>query len=171
MLVAAELFLMQKFFEDTAKSANETTKDGCKIKASIPIPWFYSEAINNPVYSSKWCEAIHLELQNLLAFGTWHVIKKPALDGTHIVSCHWVFDIKTGPDSQIECFKAHLVAQGFSQEYRCDYEATFSPVMRLETLQTLLALAVMFRMIAHLLDATNVVFLIVLSYFIVIQFM
>ena len=37
--------------------------------------------------------------------------------------------------------KARLVAQGFNQEERIDYEETFAPVVRLESIQMLFAFA------------------------------
>ena len=72
MLVAAELFLVNEDLEDSVKSTNESsTKDGRKIKTRVPIPRSYPEAMNDPIYGSKWREAIHVELRNHLAFGTW----------------------------------------------------------------------------------------------------
>ena len=38
--------------------------------------------------------------------------------------------------------KARLVAQGYSQEERIDFEETFAPVARLEAIRILLAFAV-----------------------------
>ena len=45
-------------------------------------------------------------------------------------------------DGSIERYKARLVAQGFSQKYGDDYDKTFCPVVRLESLHALIALAV-----------------------------
>ena len=70
------------------------------------------------------------------------------------MSC-WVFDLKVGPDGQIEHFKARLVARGFSQEFSKDYNDTFAPVIHLESLRVLFTLAATYGLIAHLMDATN----------------
>ena len=66
------------------------------------------------------------------------------LEGREAVGCKWVFLRKKDENGNIEAYKARLVAQGFSQKPGMDYSdtGTFAPVMRFETLQTMLALAV-----------------------------
>ena len=56
-----------------------------------------------------------------------------------MVSCKWIYEIKTRSDGSIERYKAHLVAKGFTQEYRIDYEETFAPVARISSIHALLA--------------------------------
>jgi hypothetical protein len=63
--------------------------------------------------------------------------------------------VKFSADGRIERFKARLVARGFSQREGLDFEDTFAPVIRLESLRILFALAAHYGLTAHLLDATN----------------
>uniref|UniRef100_A0A2N9G6P0 Reverse transcriptase Ty1/copia-type domain-containing protein n=1 Tax=Fagus sylvatica TaxID=28930 RepID=A0A2N9G6P0_FAGSY len=46
-------------------------------------------------------------------------------------SHRWVYKIKTRSDGTVDCYKARLIAKGFTQEYGIDYEETFAPVARL----------------------------------------
>lgn len=54
----------------------------------------------------------------------------------------WVYKIKTRVDRFVECYKACLVAKGFSQECSIDYEETFAPAARLTSVRSLLAIFV-----------------------------
>ena len=49
---------------------------------------------------------------------------------------------KTGADGTTECYKALLVAQCFSQKHGLDYDETFSPVVRTESVHSMIALAI-----------------------------
>lgn len=44
------------------------------------------------------------------------------------MSCKWVYKIKKCLGGSIEMYKARLVVQGFLQQYRLDYDETFSSV-------------------------------------------
>ena len=66
-----------------------------------------------------------------------------------------MFKKKTGSDGLVECFKARLVAKGITQEHGKDYDETFCPVVRQESLRTLIAMSVKCGMKLHLVDVTT----------------
>ena len=105
-------------------------------------PSSYAEATHpdNP-HSSKWIEAINAELNSLKEHDTWTIVPRPP-KGTLVVSCKWVWRIKTKADGSVERYKARLVARGFTQTHGVDFNETFAPVTRLDTLRLLTAMAV-----------------------------
>ena len=108
-----------------------------EVIARVKIPRTYKEAVNDPKYSKKWRAAMAEEMLTLHENQTFKEVIAP--DGANIVSCKWVYTIKTDNDNNIERFKARLVARGFSQVYGEDYHQTFAPTVRMDTLRLFLA--------------------------------
>nr|GFA08513.1 hypothetical protein [Tanacetum cinerariifolium] len=53
----------------------------------------------------------------------------------------WLFKKKTDMDGNVHIYKAHLVAKGYTQTLRIDYEVTFSPVADIRAIKILIAIA------------------------------
>src|SRR6266436_6182710 len=87
----------------------------------------------------EWEKAIQSKLNMLCEKGTWKMAELP--EGRKAIGNQWVFTKKFDNQGKLSRYKARLVAQGFSQIPGQDFEATFSPVMRMDSLQTLLAIA------------------------------
>ncbi|KAF7570475.1 hypothetical protein PtrM4_104770 [Pyrenophora tritici-repentis] len=56
-----------------------------------------------------------------------------------MVDSKWVFTVKTNLDGTVERFKARLVARGFTQVHGTDYNETFAPTVRMDTLRLFMA--------------------------------
>ena len=80
------------------------------------------------------------ELDQLRKRGTWILTEKPA--NAIPINNKWVFTKKYNKDSDLLRYKGRLVVKGCAQRPGQDYTETFSPVVRLETLRAILALAV-----------------------------
>ena len=116
-------------------------------------PQTFDEAINHPTYKEKWEEAIQVEYQSLLDNQTWTLVPLP--EGRKTVGCKWIFRHKLGADGNIERFKARLVAKGFTQTYGIDYNETFAPVAKLQSLRLLLAIAAIEDLEVHQMDVKS----------------
>ena len=84
---------------------------------------------------------------------TWDLVPMPP--GANPISCKWIYKIKTKSDSFIEQYKICLVAKGFTQEYGIDYEETFSPVVKMTSIRTLIAFAAARRWSLYQMDVKN----------------
>ena len=93
------------------------------------------------------------ELNSLDENDVWDLMKLPP--GRKTVGSKWVFKKKTGADGKVERYEARLVAQGFTQKYGMDYDETFCPVVRLESLRMLIALSVQQNLKLQQVDVTT----------------
>jgi hypothetical protein len=59
-----------------------------------------------------------------------------------LIDCKWVYRIKRRADGTVGRYKARLAAKGFKQRYGINYEDTFSPVVKIATIRTVLAISI-----------------------------
>jgi hypothetical protein len=104
--------------QDVVEEAMETAMNAAAmstphtVEHPIRIPRTYDDAINDPIYGSKWHEAIRTELRQLIMNGTFHEVQKPP--NANVVTAKWVFAVKYALNGGVERFKARLVARGFT---------------------------------------------------------
>lgn len=96
-------------------------------------PTSYQEAVASP-NKSKWEEAMQAEMRSLERNNVWELVELP--EDRKVVGSKWVYKVKVDGDGWFERYKARLVAQGFSQRRGDDYDETFSPVVCMESLRT-----------------------------------
>ncbi len=115
-------------------------------------PTTVREALSGP--NAEQCrEAMQHEINSLQEHDVLEFTE--LLKGRKAVGCNWVFKIKRNADGSVERFKARLVAQGFSQRYGVDYDETFSPVVRFESIRTVVVLAVQRGLKLHQMDVIS----------------
>jgi hypothetical protein len=78
------------------------------------------------------------EYSSLLQNNTWELTPLPP--SRTAISCKWTYKLKYDSSGQIDCFKARLVARGFTQQYGIDYTETFSPVAKFDSIRTFLSI-------------------------------
>ncbi len=94
------------------------------------------QALESP-QKARWKEAMETEMHSLQSNNVWELVELP--EGRKAVGSRWVFKVKRNEHGKVERYKARLVAQGFTRVKGADYDETFSPVARLESLRTLVA--------------------------------
>jgi len=133
----------------STKRLSEPLKTFVQELSSCHPPTNIYEALKD----SKWTQAVKEEMEALLKNETWTLVPLPK--GKKTVGCKWVFSIKHKADGSIDRYKARLVAKGYTQTYGIDYQETFSPVAKLNTVRVLLSLAVNRDWQLHQFDVKN----------------
>jgi len=113
------------------------------------VPRNIQEALDDP----NWKLAVMEEMNALRRSGTWEIVNLPR--DKKIVGCKWVFTIKYKVDGNVDRYKARLVAKGFTQTYGIDYQETFAPVAKINSIRVLLSLAVNSDWPLYQLDVKN----------------
>ena len=93
------------------------------------------------------------EYRSLMANDTWDLIPLPK--GRKIVRCKWVYRTKYASDGSVEILKARLVAKGFSQVEGIDYNETFSPVAKMNSIRLVLSLSALHNWELHQMDVKS----------------
>ena len=65
----------------------------------------------------------------------------PRPKDTHVIGTRWIFKNKTDENDEIVRNKSRLEAQGYTQVEGIDFDESFAPVARLESIQILLSIA------------------------------
>ena len=92
-------------------------------------------------------------MESLHSNNVWNLVELPKDRKT--VGSKRVFKRKVGVDGSVERHKARLVAQGFSRRHGLDYDKTFCPVIRFESVRTVNTLAAQNNLKLHQMDVTK----------------
>jgi hypothetical protein len=97
-------------------------------------PFRVEEALQDP----DWVLAMQEELNNFKRNEIWSLVPCPK---QNVMGTKWVFRNKQDEHGVVTRNKARLVAKGYAQVAGLDFEETFAPVARLESIRILLAYA------------------------------
>ena len=145
---------------DSDESAPKTTRVMLALAAleadnaqNIPTPLTYAKAVGDPVWGEMWKDAIKAELTALAVNSTWKEVIP--LKNANIVMSKWVFKPKMHTNGSLDKLKARVVARGFSQMHDINYEDTFAPTVKFDTLCVFLALVALKDLECHQVDVNN----------------
>lgn len=101
------------------------------------VPNNYDE-LKNRTDKNLWGEAINKEIKSIIEANTWKSVVKPK--NTEILDTKWVYTYKPLENEKENQYKARLVVRGFVQKETFNYDELYSPVAKLSTIRTLLAI-------------------------------
>ena len=112
-------------------------------------PQTFEEAVARPD-GDQWEQAARVEYDSIIKNKTWALVDLPP--ERKAIGCKWVFKIKYNAAGDVDRYKARLVAKGFSQTQGVDFNETFAPVAKFNSIRILLALAAQRDLEAHQMD-------------------
>src|SRR4051812_4802485 len=99
---------------------------------------------------NDWRQVMDEEYTLLLKNKTWSIVNLPRRCGT--IGCQWIYKLNLKLNSNVEHFKACLVTKGYSQEKGIDYQETFAPVVKFNSIRLLLTLTLTHNLKLHQMD-------------------
>jgi hypothetical protein len=94
--------------------------------------------IEDALRDLDWVVAMQEELNNFTRNEVWHLVPCP---NQNVLGTKWVFCNKQDEHGVVTGNKAQLVVKGYSQIEGLDFDETYAPVARLESIRILLAYA------------------------------
>jgi hypothetical protein len=109
-------------------------------------PYSFEEEL----YKKVWKDSMVEEYTYIMRNDVWDILTR--LEGKKVVSSKWLYKIKCVADSSIEKFKARFLARGFSQKEELDYEKTFSPVAKYDSIRVVIYITSVMKWRIHEMD-------------------
>nr|GEX63735.1 retrovirus-related Pol polyprotein from transposon TNT 1-94 [Tanacetum cinerariifolium] len=93
--------------------------------------------VNEALGDETWIVVMQEELNQFIANNVWELVPQPR--NMSVIGTNWVFRNKLDENGIVSRNKARLVAQGYNQQEGIDYDKTYAPIARLESIRILLA--------------------------------
>ncbi|GKB00853.1 retrovirus-related pol polyprotein from transposon TNT 1-94 [Tanacetum coccineum] len=109
-------------------------------------PKNFKQAMTEP----SWIDAMQEEIHEFERLEVWELVSCP--DNMFLIKLKWIYKVKTDESSGVLKNKARLVVQGFRQEEGIDFEESFAPVARIESIRIFVANAAHKNMTIYQMD-------------------
>ena len=110
--------------------------ENCYFSLYVTEPSCFKEAVQTQAWKNAMLKEMQAIEQNISNMG---IGESTGRKGTHWTQ--WVFKIKRHADGIIQHYESRLAAKGYAQNQGIDYDGTFSPIARFETVRILLSLS------------------------------
>ena len=98
-------------------------------------------------------QAMDEEIECIEKNQTWELVNVPK--DKDVISVKWIYKTKQDADGNAQKHKARMVARGFTQQPGIDFNETFAPVARMDTVRTVLAIAAQNKWQVHQMDVKS----------------
>ncbi|XP_068343981.1 uncharacterized mitochondrial protein AtMg00810-like [Pyrus communis] len=106
------------------------------VEGKTPFEAWKLENFDDAVKEDTWKVAMQKEINVIVKNKTWELVDKPC--DNSVIGVKWIYKTKLNEDGSIQRKKARLVAKGYYQKPGIDFQETFAPVVRHETISGLI---------------------------------
>ncbi|KAK2410100.1 putative mitochondrial protein [Trifolium repens] len=131
----------------TTRRTNDVVANSCFV--SLFEPKNVKEALTD----EAWIEAMQEELNQFERSEVWDLVPRP--EDVNVIGTKWVYKNKSDENGTVTRNKARLVAQGYTQIEGLDFDETFAPVARLESIRLLLGVACILKFKLYQMDVKS----------------
>ncbi|KAK2426944.1 putative mitochondrial protein [Trifolium repens] len=131
----------------TTRRSNDVIANSCFISTFEP------KNVKEALTDEFWIEAMQEELNQFKRSEVWDLVPRP--DKVNVIGTKWIFKNKSDEKGVITRNKARLVTQGYTQIEGLDFEETFAPVARLESIRLLLGVACILKFKLYQMDVKS----------------
>jgi hypothetical protein len=124
--------LRSRVIQPTSEVANQVSYS-CYLSQTEP------KKVDEALQDEGWVSAMPDELLQFTRNDVWTLVPRPAEQ--NIIGAKWIFKNKTDEHGTVVRNKARLVAQGYTQIEGVNFDETFAPVTRLESIKIILYIA------------------------------
>ena len=97
------------------------------------------DCFEEAVKEKAWRHAMNEEIEVIEKNNTWQLVDRPK--DKEIIRVKWIYKLKFNSDGSVQRNKAMLVSKGYSQQLGIDYNETFAPIARIDTIRALISYA------------------------------
>ncbi|GKC72149.1 retrovirus-related pol polyprotein from transposon TNT 1-94, partial [Tanacetum coccineum] len=113
--------------------ANSPISTSIDRDAPSTKPKNFKQSMTEP----SWIDAMQEEIHEFQRLKVWELV--PCPNKVLLIKLKWIYKVKTDEFGRVLKNNARLVAQGFRQEKRIDFEELFAPVARIEAIRIFVA--------------------------------
>ncbi|KAK2429756.1 putative mitochondrial protein [Trifolium repens] len=131
----------------TTRRTNDVIANSCFVSMFEP------KNVKEALTDEAWIEAMQEELNQFERSEVWDLVPRP--EDVNVIGTKWVYKNKSDENGTITRNKARLVAQGYTQIEGLDFDETFAPVARLESIRLLLGVACILKFKLYQMDVKS----------------
>jgi hypothetical protein len=118
---------------------NPSNEVANQVTYNYYLAQFEPKKVEEALQDDSWVTAMHDELHQFSRNDVWTLVSRPS--DQNVIYTKWIFKNKSEEHGTVIRNKARLVAQGYTQIEGIDFDETFTPVARLESIRILLSIS------------------------------